>query len=166
MLVRQYGTIFLLLTLGVTQMTTLVLLRRAWRVGESPEVSLGDFRYWHRTGAEADFHLHVALLTERKRSGRVLLEAHRQRVRDSVEQVLRGSDPSDFSEPTLAGFKRRVQRSINETLNVRVVDEVLVTKFQFAAGPAPESALPPDDGDEHHVSVGTELDAAAPASSG
>jgi hypothetical protein len=99
---------------------------------ESPEVSLGVFDFVagespERPVASAKFHLHVSLLREAERPGRILLALRQNKVKQEVEQLLRQAQSRDFADPTLAELKRQLQEMINETLGRRVVDEVIIT---------------------------------------
>lgn len=105
--------------------------QRAGRI-ESPEVSLGVFEFIagdspERPVASAKFHLHVSLLREAERPGRILLALRENKVKQEVEQLLRQAQSRDFADPTLTELKRQLQEMINETLGKRVVDEVIIT---------------------------------------
>ena len=68
--------------------------------------------------------------------GRDLMNSKHNRVRQDIEQLLRRARDADFSEPSLAGLKRRIQEQVNETVRMRVVADVIFTELslQFRDG--------------------------------
>jgi flagellar basal body-associated protein FliL len=101
-------------------------------VALSPEVSLGEFRFEAEsteigriTGAE--FSLYIALLEHVDRAARDRLDAHRFRVQQGIEELLRQAHSGDFDDPNLGDLKRRLQEQVNETLGMRAIADVIIT---------------------------------------
>ncbi len=102
------------------------------RGASSGEVSLGDFEYLapagnHEGVLKAGFTLHVALIPEMSGIGRSRLNRRKFKVQQDIEELLRQAAAGDFEDPTLTELKRQLQEKINETLDKRVVAEVIIT---------------------------------------
>ena len=103
------------------------------------EIPLGAFRY---TGgrveagriAAADFSLYITMLDRVDRSAREALAAHRFRVQQDVEQLLRQAHGGDFDDPTLGELKRQLREQINESLGMRAIAEVIITDLNVKYG--------------------------------
>jgi flagellar basal body-associated protein FliL len=109
------------------------------------EIALGRFTFSSERGevgtvAQADFDLHVTLIPETEQKARGLLETHRYRVQQQIEQLLRRAHPADFESPSLAGLKRQVQEQLNEALGVRAVAEVIVTRLRTTSSDRPAAS--------------------------
>lgn len=105
----------------------------------SPEVTLGAFRFEADQGeagpvAGAEFSLHIALLEQVDRAARSRLEAHRFRVQQGVEELLRQAHGGDFDDPNLGELKRRLQEQINEILGMRAIADVIITDLKLQPG--------------------------------
>jgi len=103
------------------------------------EIPLGAFRYaggGMEAGriAAADFSLHITMLDRLDRAAREALEAHRFRVQQDVEQLLRQAHGGDFEDPTLGELKRQLREQINESLGMRAIAEVIVTDLKVKFG--------------------------------
>ena len=127
----------ILLTATLVVLHSLVLLPVAWerfsrRPTDDAEIALGSFRYRADPGNSSDlatveFDLHISLLTGGERAGRLLFQRHRFKVQQSVEELLRNAGDHDFLDPQLTELKRRLQETINITLDERVISEVIIT---------------------------------------
>ncbi len=96
------------------------------------EVSLGEFQFIRKSTddspiAQAEFNLHISLLSELGPTAQALLRRHKFRVQQDVEQLLRQANPDDFEDPKLTELKRQLQETINRTLEKRVIAEVIIT---------------------------------------
>lgn len=103
---------------------------------KSPEIDLGAYHFIAPPSEEgaierADFRLHIALLKEVQTSARALIEEHRFRLEQNVEELLRRAHGGDFDDPTLTELKRQVQETINKTVGHRVIEEVIITKLML-----------------------------------
>jgi hypothetical protein len=94
------------------------------------EVTIGEFAYAGDSPQKrVEFGLHIAMLSEMDRQGRNLLDLHEHKVRQSIEELLRKSEDTDFADPSLRDLKRRIQEAINESVGNRIVGEVIITDF-------------------------------------
>jgi len=119
---------------------------------EGTEVSLGTFRFEGASDGATDdvtveFHVHVSLLAKCDRLGRYLLRNHEHRVKQGIEELLRGAANEDFQDPTFADLKRQFQESINRALGERVIAEVILTQVNVT------QHGPPASGEQEHGSV-------------
>ena len=112
-------------------------LRATWPASElGPEVSLGAFRFVaepeERGGiVSAEFRLHIALLSQVEAAARKEISGKRLRVQQAVEELVRRAHGGDFDDPLLAGLKQQLQEQINETLGIRVIDDVIITELKL-----------------------------------
>lgn len=112
------------------------LARRNSPETPSPEVCLGAFMF-EADKAEggrlvnAEFSLSVALLEHVDQAARRQLKAHRFRVQQDVEELLRRAHGGDFDDPTLGDLKRQLQEQVNETLGIRAVADVIITNLKL-----------------------------------
>ena len=102
----------------------------------TPEVSLGAFRFdadENEAGriTNAEFSLHIALLKQVDQAARRRLEAHRFRVQQDIEELLRRAHSGDFDDPKLGELKRQLQERINETLGMRAIADVIITDLKL-----------------------------------
>jgi flagellar basal body-associated protein FliL len=96
------------------------------------EVSLGKFKFEAPSSSRegvllASFELHVALLPDLDAVGRRQLQRRQFKVQQDIEELLRQAAQGDFEDPSLMELKRQLQEKINETLDKRVVSEVIIT---------------------------------------
>ena len=103
------------------------------------EIPLGNFHYAGgrvEAGriAAADFSLHITMLDRVDRAAREALDAHRFRVQQDVEQLLRQAHGGDFEDPTLGELKRQLREQINESLGIRAIAEVIITDLKVKYG--------------------------------
>lgn len=135
----------------LSQIALIGYFRASSGVGEqvlSPEVSLGEFQFLsHAMPAEpiarANFQIHVSLLGEAEHDGRLLLSAHRYKVQQEIEQLLRQAHSQDFEDPSLTELKRQIQTMINEILAKQVVAEIIITDLsidRIATGSSEEAS--------------------------
>ncbi|HUT94246.1 MAG TPA: hypothetical protein VMY37_32605 [Thermoguttaceae bacterium] len=104
--------------------------------GFGPEVSLGVFRFVAEPEegggiVSAEFRLHIALLSQVEARARQEISGKRLRVQQSVEELVRRAHGGDFDDPLLAGLKQQLQEQINETLGIRVIDDVIITELKL-----------------------------------
>ena len=98
------------------------------------EVSLGQFDFMntvdqHDSVVKADFQLHVRLLDGIDKAARKLLSDRKYRVQQDVEELLRRAHGADFEDPSLSELKRQLQETVNQSLELRAVDEVIITEL-------------------------------------
>jgi len=118
--------------------------------GSEYEIDLGRFRFAADNAelgrlADAEFDIHIAMLEHVDLPARQRLEAHRRRVQQDIEELLRQAHSGDFDDPTLVELKRQLQEQINETLGLRAIADVIITDLQMThsakdAGPVSETA--------------------------
>ena len=84
--------------------------------------------------AAAEFHLHIAVLEDVKQEAYRRLGNRKFRVQQDIEELLRQAHSGDFTDPTLGELKRRVQARINETLEMRVIADVIITDLKLTNG--------------------------------
>lgn len=96
------------------------------------EVSLGRFAYvndrdTHDSLGKVGFDLHIRLLDRVDKTARRQLHDREHRVRQDVEELLRRAHGADFEDPSLSELKRQLQETVNQSLELRAVDEVIIT---------------------------------------
>ena len=105
-------------------------------VTPNPEVSLGTFRF-EADKAEigeitnAEFCLHIALLEHVDQAARRRLKAHKFRVQQDIEELLRQAHGGDFDDPNLGELKRQLQEQVNQTLGMRAIADVIITDLKL-----------------------------------
>ncbi len=109
----------------------------------TPEVTLGEFQFRSRFATpnqvnQASFCLHIALLDQLDREARDRLSQRRFRVLQNVEELLRKTPSGDFDDPTLVDLKRQLQERINQTLEMRVIADVVITGLEVEREPPSE----------------------------
>lgn len=139
---------WLLILLGLSVVGHVIgLTYSQWRAtrdsaGLGPEVSLGEFRFVAEPDEggrvrSAEFRLHIALLGQVEAAARRELAAKRLRVHQAVEELVRRAHGGDFDDPLLAEFKQQLQEQINETLGIRVIDDVIITGLRLERRESP-----------------------------
>ena len=124
---------------------------------EAPdEFSLGTFHFASdpedtSSIRKAEFDLHLSLLEDVHNVAEARLTTRRFMVQQNIEQLLRRAHGSDFGDPDLAEIKRQLQETINDTLSMRGISEVIVTDLdirheekQIAAQTAKSAKAAPD----------------------
>ncbi len=96
------------------------------------EVSLGEFAYVNSGDkidsiVRAGFQIHIRLLDGVEKSARRRLSDRQFRVIQDVEELLRRAHGTDFADPALTELKRQLQETVNQSLELRAIDEVIVT---------------------------------------
>jgi len=117
-----------------------LLLSACAQAAPDAELALGVFRYeGDRVEggrvARAEFSVHIALCDPADRSVRALLAARRYRIQQGVEELLRRAHGGDFEDPVLAGLKRKIRDRIDESLEGRVVSDVIITDLKLQWNP-------------------------------
>lgn len=113
------------------------------KVASSPEVTLGEFQFLSRfaTGNQvnrANFSLHIALLDQLDRQARNRLVQRKFRVLQNIEELLRKTPSGDFDDPMLVDLKLQLQERINQTLELKVIADVIITDLTVEHKSAPE----------------------------
>ena len=103
---------------------------------ETTEVSLGSYRFEAEPSEQGDivgakFCLHIALIDDVEPPARQALAQRQIRVQQNVEELLRQAHGGDFVDPALGELKRQLQERINETLGVRMIDDVIITNLEI-----------------------------------
>lgn len=141
-----------------------LLLLTAWRYSlptaadpTTSEFALGQYQFFSHAQRpnelgirQASFDLHVHLLSGVSNPAHALLEGRKFRVQQDVEELLRQAHPADFEDPTLTELKRQLQEKINTALEMRSVDQVIITNLSLQGRPkalegdllSPEPAAP------------------------
>jgi hypothetical protein len=90
----------------------------------------------------AEFELHISLLQSVEDRARELMILREQKLRQSIEELIRQARDREFADPQLVELRRRLQEQINHTLGIKAVDEVLITELRLSVmDPAKTSAL-------------------------
>jgi hypothetical protein len=102
---------------------------------ESPtEIELGEFHFLNNEKnarlAKAQFQLHVSLLRGTEKAGGRRLAEKKFLVQQGVEELLRQSHAADFDDPTLSELKRQIQEKVNEAVEMRTVEAVIITRLE------------------------------------
>jgi flagellar basal body-associated protein FliL len=99
------------------------------------EIELGAFSFVPQEPdpevVSAEFSIFVTFLDEFSMPGRLGLETHRHRVKQNIEQLLRQARGKDFSDPSLNEIKRILQETINKTIGLRAIQDVIITDFSI-----------------------------------
>lgn len=109
------------------------------------EVKLGQFHFQEAEPStasieSAEFTLHLDFLEALDKKARNRLEDRRFRVKQDVEELMRLAKGADFEPTAIDQLKRTLQERINASLEMRVVDEVIITDLQIDRRPATEVA--------------------------
>ena len=166
---RLSMTHWLMIIVGTSVVAHGVLLF-GWRTaGSRPaaqlttEIPLGEFQFVNAAHepdqegiAGAKFELHVDLLSGVSQAAGAQLQLRKHRVQQDIEELLRQAHVADFEDPTLTELKRQLKEKINATIEMRAVQEVIITHLQLdgsrpkissagvAIGHGTESGLVPD----------------------
>lgn len=102
---------------------------------ETPsEIDLGEFRFINSEKnarlVKANFKLHVSLLLGTEKSGGSRLAEKKFLVQQGIEELLRQAHAADFDDPTLSELKRQIQEKINEAVEMRTVEGVIITQLE------------------------------------
>lgn len=111
------------------------------------EIELGTYRFEgpadpHEVIVGAEFQVYVTLLQGVEDRGRTLLQRNRQRVRQNLQQLLREARGRDFIDPQLLGLKRQIRETLNGTLQLRAVEDVIITDLELTRALPPSQSLP------------------------
>ena len=98
------------------------------------EIELGEFFFVNNEKNsrldKARFQLHVSLLLGTENVGNKRLREKKFLVQQGIEELLRQSHAADFEDPTLAELKRQIQEKVNEAVELRTVDAVIITQLE------------------------------------
>jgi hypothetical protein len=102
----------------------------------TPEFELGGFQFEADKGeggrvAQAQFDLCLSLLEPMEQAAKQRLAAHKNRVRQDVEELVRRAHSGDFDDPSLHELKRQVQERVDQTLGMRAIAEVIITELRL-----------------------------------
>jgi hypothetical protein len=99
------------------------------------EIDLGAFRFVNSEHnvrlAKVAFKLHVSLLLGTEKIGGTRLAEKKFLVQQAIEELLRQAHAGDFDDPTLAELKRQMQEKVNEAVEMRIVEEVIITDLEM-----------------------------------
>jgi len=109
------------------------------------EVTLGQFSFEGSPSSTANitsaqFTLHLDLLDAVDQKARKRLEKRRFRVEQDVEELIRQAKGADFEPTSIAQLKRTLQERINASLEMRAIDEVIITDLHLDRRPVTEVA--------------------------
>ncbi len=126
------ATALILSLLGHVAYLAIDLTEKPKAKNGSREVTLGEFYFANPTKAadeiqRVDFRLHVDLLEGTDKVVRERLERRKSMVQQNVEQLLRRARAVDFTDPVLTELKRQLQETINETISLRGISDVIIT---------------------------------------
>ena len=101
----------------------------------TPEVQLGQFGFVSSQAeagqvVKAEFTVHVALSEDVEDEGRRRISQRQFRLRQDVEELLRGAHSGDFDDPLLRGLKQKLKERINKTLGIRAAAYVIITGME------------------------------------
>lgn len=134
--VSRRAVVMLLAASIVLNAVGFVVVASTWKrseAGHAPaEYPLGAYRYLgsrYEPGrvASAEFALHVAAAPGYGEQACSVLEAHKFRLRQGIEELLRRTSPKEFDDIGLRQLKRSIRSRIEEILDTRLVDDVIVT---------------------------------------
>ncbi|MBN1912317.1 MAG: hypothetical protein JW818_21535 [Pirellulales bacterium] len=96
------------------------------------EISLGPFSFAPNPAERswldsARFSLYVVPIPQEDEKVRELLEKHKFRVQQDLEELFRQAHGGDFADPTLGELKRRIREQINQTLDMKAIADVIIT---------------------------------------
>jgi flagellar FliL protein len=101
------------------------------------EVPLGDafqvisHKPASNTTQRIDFSLYGIVLEENVEEFGQLLEKNKHRYRDSVGQIMRSSEVTDFTDPGLGLIKRKILEKTNRIIGKPLLESVIVSDFSF-----------------------------------
>jgi hypothetical protein len=99
-------------------------------------VSLGDYRirsYYHVDAQKGTirFSLFATVKHEQFREMKVLVEEHRQKLRDQVIMTTRLAPLAVFQEPDLATFRRRLLVRLRRAIPELKIEDLYVSEFDL-----------------------------------
>ena len=83
------------------------------------------------TTLRIDFSLYGIVLEENAMEFTELLEKNKHRYRDSVGQIMRSSEVTDFTDPGLALLKRKILEKTNRIIGKPLLESVIFSDFSF-----------------------------------
>jgi len=100
------------------------------------EVSLGSFHilsYNPTSGnrTNVDFDLFATVLDDEESKFFDLFAANEHRIREQVQVIVRGTEITGFTDPTLGLIKRKILEKTNRALSKPLLHEVIFSKFSF-----------------------------------
>ncbi len=101
------------------------------------EVPLGDafqvtsHKPASNTTLRIDFSLYGIVLEENVDEFIELLEKNKHRYRDSIGQIMRSSEVTDFTDPGLGLLKRKVLEKTNRIIGKPLLESVIFSDFSF-----------------------------------
>jgi len=110
------------------------------------EFDLGSFRFQigsKGNGTKGSFALHVSLKNPQDKAAMAALVSRRFRIQQSVEELMRGANESEFEDPRLLGLKRLIGAQINETSGRDLLGEVILTDLHLERHEASASVRRP-----------------------
>lgn len=149
----------------VLHFTAFVLLRKSVsKTIVQPEFTVGTFtltadEHGYGHGTSGKFDLHVRFIDDLDATARTRMTSHEFRVRESIENLLRGAQGIELNEQILTRLKHQIQDRIDDAIDMRAVAEVLITDLTIpmpAAVPATVPVAAP-------ASTPTTIPTAAPA---
>jgi flagellar basal body-associated protein FliL len=117
----------------VFQVVLFVVLRKAATAKPTAiaEYTVGTFTFASAGADEkpisGQLDLHLRFVEDLDAAARQRLAAHKFRVRESIESVLRKSHELDLGESALARLKHEVQEKVDAAIDLRAVAEVIFT---------------------------------------
>lgn len=114
------------------------------------EVTLGDFVYQENQPTTAnimaaEFTLHIDLLEALDDEARERLAQRQFRVKQDIEELMRMAKGADFEQTAMDQLKRTLQERINASLDMRAVDEVIITDLRVQRRPIEVAETPSTD---------------------
>lgn len=114
------------------------------------EIELGEFRFINTEKnarvEQAEFDIHVSLLLGTERLGSQRLAEKKFLVQQGIEELLRQTHAADFDDPTLAELKRQIQEKINESVEMRTVETVIITDLEKSSRDSAIRTMPASAG--------------------
>ncbi|MCG8587592.1 MAG: hypothetical protein MI757_23030 [Pirellulales bacterium] len=101
------------------------------------EVPLGDafqvtsHKPASNTTLRIDFSLYGIVLDDNVDEFGELLEKNKHRYRDSIGQIMRSSEVTDFTDPGLALLKRKILEKTNRIIGKPLLESVIFSDFSF-----------------------------------
>jgi flagellar basal body-associated protein FliL len=101
------------------------------------EVPLGDafqvtsHKPASNTTLRIDFSLYGIVLEDNADEFAELLEKNKHRYRDSVGQIMRSSEVTDFTDPGLGLLKRKILEKTNRIIGKPLLESVIFSDFSF-----------------------------------
>lgn len=100
------------------------------------EVDLGDysvtaFQPLSNTTLRIDFHLYGTVLEKKQSEFDQFYGKNVQRLREKVIVIVRGSEITDLTDPSLALIKRKILDKANRTLGKSLLTSIIISEFAF-----------------------------------